>query len=81
MTFFFDTGVRPSSGSTDLYKDQVWRNGTKQIPFDADAPKGSLVMFLCNDPNLISGKAPNVIVCEVSNTSLSSKYAYMMVPK
>ena len=76
--FYFDTGVSPKSGSP-LYADQVWRGGTKQIPFEADAPKNATLMFLCNKPDLPESKIPNVIVREVFNTSMVSKYAYFRI--
>lgn len=62
-----------------LYADQVWRGGTKQIPFEADAPPKARLMFLCDDPNLSESTLPNVIVKEVFNTSMTSKYAYFNI--
>jgi len=82
-TFYFDTGVKlygHSNPPMRLSEGQVWRNGTKQIPFDADAPKDSMLLFACDDPNHPEKKIPGVIVCEISNTSLLSKYAYMRTP-
>lgn len=77
--FYFNTGVRPESGSP-VYADQVWRNGTKQIPFDADAPANACLMFMCDDPNRLEAQIPGVLVREVFNTSMVSKYAYLRVP-
>lgn len=77
-TFYFDTGVKPWN-NPNLWADQVWRGGTKQIPFDADAPEDAVLMFLCDNPDLPEAKSPNVIVREVFNTSLCSKYAYFTI--
>lgn len=77
-TFYFDTGVKPWN-CNGLTKGQVWRNGTKQIPFDADVPKNSTLMFLCDNPNLGESRAHNVRVVEVHNTVMVSKYAYFRV--
>lgn len=77
-TMYFNTGCTPNN-SPNLYKDQVWRNGTKQIPFDVDAPETARLLFLCDDPNAPETKIPGVIVREVFNTSMSSRYAYLKV--
>lgn len=84
-TFYFNTGVRQGyvgPGSTKpvpLCKGQVWRGGVKQIPFDADAPENAELLFLCDNPDLPESKLENVIVREVSNTTMCSKYAYFRV--
>ena len=81
-TFYFNTGVVPyghSNPPIGLTKGQVWRGGTKQIPFDADAPKKSILLFASDNPNCIEKIIPGVIVCEIFNTSLIGKYAYMKV--
>lgn len=78
-TFYFDTGCRPIN-SPKLYKDQVWRNGTKQIPFKVAAPKGSTLLFLCDNPDLPEGKVLGVIVKE-AQSSMLSRYAYMRLPE
>jgi hypothetical protein len=77
-TFYFDTGVTPNN-NPNLWADQVWRNGTKQIPFDADAPKNARLLFLCPNSDLPESKIPGVIVREVFNTSMCSKYAYFSI--
>jgi len=76
--FYFNTGVRPGSGSK-LWKDQVWRNGTKQIPLECDAPENATLMFCCDNPNLPESKLKNFIVCEIFNSSMCSKYAYFRI--
>lgn len=76
--FYFNTGVRPESGSP-LWKDQIWRNGTMQIPFECDAPEDAVLMFLCWNPNLPESKIPGVIVCKVYNSSMESDYAYFRI--
>ena len=76
--FYFNTGVRPESGSK-LFKDQVWRNGVKQIPLECEAPENALLMFCCDNPNLPESKLENVIVREIFNSSIISKYAYFKI--
>jgi hypothetical protein len=74
-TFYFNTGVRP--GASPLYGKQIWKDGTKQIPFDVeDVPENASLMFLCNNPELPESKISCVIVREVFNTDMCSKYAY-----
>lgn len=78
-TFYFNTGARPGIGQ--LTDGQVWRNGTKQIPFDCDdVPEGSTVLFLSNDPDCVELRSPSVICRPVYNTTMSSKYAYFRIP-
>ena len=64
-------------------KRHVWRGGTKQIPFDADAPEGSTIICLCDNPDLPDRKGPGVIVREVVNNigkfGMLSKYVYFQV--
>lgn len=76
--FYFNTGVTPDN-NPHLWDDQVWRNGTKQVPFEADAPADAQLMFLCDKPDLPEAEIPGVIVREVFNTSMISKYAYFRV--
>jgi len=83
-TFYFDTGVRPENVRNPgfPYKHHqkagnIIKNGTLQIPFDAEAPEGSTLMFMCDNPDLPEGKVAGVIVREVSNTSMLSKYTYL----
>lgn len=78
-TFYFNTGCHMGS-KIHLFKDHVWRGGTEQIPFDADAPDGSELLFLCDDPALPEGEDSSIIVREIFNTSMLSKYAYMRLP-
>lgn len=79
-TFYFNTGVKQSYNN--LTNGQVWKNGVKQIPFDADAPKNASLLFLCDSPDSIDlseSTSEGIIVREVLNTVLLSKYAYFRV--
>ena len=84
-TIYFNTGVSQSARfghsphNSSLSKGQVWRNGVKQIPFDVDAPENAKVILLCNTPDLPESKSPNVIVREVFNTLILSKYVYLSI--
>lgn len=75
-TMYFDTGCTPAN-SPHLFKGQVWRNGTKQIPFDVDAPESATLMFLCSNPNEPEALMPGVIVRKVHSTYLENYYAYL----
>jgi len=77
-TFYFNTGVKPYN-CNGLTKGQVWRNGEKQIPFDCDAPEDAVLMYLCSNPELDAASYPNVIVREVFNTTMASKFAYFRI--
>jgi len=83
QTFYFDTGVRPYGHSNPpmiLSEGQVWKDGTKQIPFDCeDVPSGALFMFACPKADLPESKYPFVIVREIHNSTLGSKFAYFRV--
>jgi len=63
-----------------MYKDEVWRGGTKQIPFEADAPEGSRVLFLSDDPTFPESRCPGVLVCPITSRVLLSKYGYFVLP-
>ncbi len=78
--FYFDTGVLYSNYPF-LSKGQVERGGTKQIPFDADAPPKSRLLFCCDIPDLPESNRSDVIVREIFNTTMVSKYAYFVIPK
>lgn len=82
-TFYFNTGVRPETLTNPRFKGpvkgQVVKDGTLQIPFDCDAPADAALLFLCDTPDLLESKCPGVIVREVSNTTMCSKFAYMRV--
>lgn len=82
--FYFNTGVNPYNVINFPFEyhkkvGDVIKGGTLQCPFECDAPKNSSLMFLCGNPDLAEGKAENVKVVEVFNTSLASKYAYMRI--
>ena len=82
-TFYFNTGVNPYKVSNFPYeyhrKNNHVINGTLLIPFDCDAPKNAQLMYLCDNSELESSKCDNIIVREVFNTTMCSKYAYFMV--
>jgi hypothetical protein len=73
QTFYFNTGVKYSDYPY-LFKGQVERGGTKQIPFECEnVPDGATFQFACDSPNL--HPESNYIVREMSNTAMLSKYA------
>lgn len=87
--FFFDTGVKfknhdglcNQANTNGLFRNQVWREGTKQIPFSCeDVPDGSTFMLTCDNPDLPQSKLDFVIVREIHNSGLLSKYAYFRIP-
>jgi len=87
-TFYFNTGVRPETVHNPSFPYEyhkkvgnVIRGGVLQCPFDCDAPEDAQLMFLCDNPELPESKAENVIVREVFNTSMISKYAYFRIKK
>ena len=82
-TFYFNTGVTPfghSNPPMTLGAGEVWRGGTKQIPFDCkDVPDNASFMFACDNPSLRESTYENVIVREIFNSTLCSKFAYFKV--
>ena len=83
-TFYFNTGVRPFIHNPPVHigQGEVLRGGTKQIPFDCDdVPEGADFMFACDNPELRESKYEGVIVREIHNSVLCSKYAYFRVDK
>ena len=85
-TFYFNTGVRPSTVHNPPFpykyhekKGHSIARGVLEIPFDCDAPQDAEFLFGCDNPDLPESKIPNVIVREIFNTSLVSKYAYFKV--
>ena len=84
-TFYFNTGVK------------IWNNphipggidsgnGTVVIPFDcADVPEGAKQLYCCDSPNItLHPHIPadcDVIVREIHNSKMISKYAYFTVKK
>jgi hypothetical protein len=78
--FYFNTGVNPSNVINFPYdyhkeKGDVIR-GTLLIPFECDAPADATFMFACDNPNLPEAQNNNIIVREMFNTNMQSKYAY-----
>ena len=78
-TFYFNTGVRPESGS-GLFGRQIWKDGVKQIPFTCkDVSDNAVFMFACNNKDLPESKPDSVIVRKILDSGpegLLSKYAY-----
>jgi hypothetical protein len=84
QTFYFDTGVKPENVHNPEFAyayhkkaGNVIKNGTLQIPFDCDVEEGAALMFLCDNPSLPEASIPGVVVREVFNTTMASKYAYL----
>ena len=77
--FYFDTGVTPGSGSP-IYGKQVWKDGTKQIPFTCeDVPDNARFWFACDADNLPESETPGVVVRKILDSGtggLLSKFAY-----
>ena len=81
-TFYFNTGVKPESGSP-LFGRQVWKYGTKQIPFTCNnVPKSAVFCFACSNKELPESKLSNFIVREITDNGpngMLSKYAYFKI--
>jgi hypothetical protein len=78
-TFYFNTGVRRHTHNppVKLEPGYVDRNGTMQIPFDCeDVPEGAVFKFACDNPDA----APGLIVREIHNSALVSRYAFFTPP-
>ena len=79
QTFYFNTGVRPENNSS-LFGRQVWKGGTKQIPFTCnDVPNNFAFCFACDKKDLPESKLSNFIVREITDNGpdgLLSKFAY-----
>jgi len=79
-TFYFNTGVTPQNGTPDnpipLMEGQIWRGGTKQIPFQCeDVPDGAVFKFASPYPDVQGHE--NYIVREIlEGSAMMSKYAY-----
>jgi hypothetical protein len=77
-TFYFNTGVTLCN-TEGLSAGQIWRNGTKQIPFDCeDVPDNATFLFACDnsEPN-----SEDVIVRLIHKSTLVSKYAHFNTNK
>lgn len=86
-TFFFNTGVRPNWGATPPIRasarfGQVEKGGTIQIPFQVEnVPENAHLLFLCDNPDLPEGKAPNHTVAKLlPGSGMVSQYAYFRLP-
>jgi hypothetical protein len=74
-TFYYNTGVKPWNNGK-LYDGDKFINNELHIPFDCDnVPENAEFMYLCGNPSLFNTNG-HIIVREVLNTRMSSKYAY-----
>jgi hypothetical protein len=82
-TFYFNTGVRiyDHNPPVPLCKGQISSpNGVKIIPFDCDdVPDNATFRFACDNPNLKEASYAHIIVREIHNSTLISKYAYFNI--
>lgn len=87
-TFYFNTGVRQGIPENErhikgarpvpLCDGQVWRNGTKQIPFDCeDVPENATFLYASPYNNIPSGD--NVIIRKIHNSTMCGEFAYFSV--
>lgn len=78
-TFYFNTGVRPGVNNM-LFGRQIWKDGTKQIPFTCDnIPDNAVFWFACDHDDLRESEMPGVIVRRILDNEaggLLSKFAY-----
>jgi len=77
-TFYFNTGVKPQNINNFPYeyhrkKGHVIRK-TLLIPFDCDVPKDSEFLFASNYSNIELND--DMVVREIHNSTMLSKYAY-----
>ncbi len=81
-TFYFNTGVTPAN-NPNLWGRQVWKGGTKQIPFTCeDVPENAIFKFACSNPNLPESKSENFLVRKIldcGEDGMMSEYAYFLV--
>ena len=79
-TFRFNTGVKPYAHNPPVHimpGHLVDGNGVMVIPFDCeDVPDGAIFMYACDH---LSSMPDSVIVREIHNSALLSKYAYFQV--
>lgn len=82
-TFYFNTGVKPEN-NPHLWGRQVWKNGTKQIPFTCeDVPENATFKFACDNDELPESKLPNFLVRKILDAGeggMVSKFAYFQMP-
>lgn len=85
-TFHFDTGVKFDPSYPDI-KGHKWVPAAggglvKVIPFDCDnVPDGATFMFACDYDDQTEALQSDVIVREIKNSALMSKYAYFRIVK
>ena len=73
-TFRFGTGVKASFNR--IPNTEIDSNGVQYFTFDCEnVPEGSTFLYACDSPDLEIGNA-SVIVREIHNSHLLSKYAY-----
>lgn len=77
--FLFNTGVK---FGVNPYMDKNYRmqsNGTMVIPFYCEnVPEGAVFLFACDNPKL--KEYSKLLVREIKNSLLVSKYAYFTNP-
>lgn len=79
--FYFNTGVHRYAHNPpiSLTEGQEWSNDIKVIPFYCDdVPETAAFMYACDIPDLDKND-PNVIVREICDSTLISKYAYFKI--
>tara|TARA_R110000851_G_scaffold39729_7_gene100724 strand:+ start:1432 stop:1716 length:285 start_codon:yes stop_codon:yes gene_type:complete len=85
-TFYFNTGVKPWN-TNGLFGRQVWKDGTKQIPFECqDVPEGAVFLMGSSSEEVPSGYGHSRIIRrEIKDwedgLGMMSKYAYFRLPK
>ena len=79
-TFYFNTGVKAYNSSYMAKNDIRNCHGERLIPFDCDnVPENATLKYLCDNPDLEQYGA-NMIIKELFNTTMCSKYAYFFTP-
>jgi len=75
--FYFNTGVHRYVHNSPLMKGEEWSsNDIKVIPFYCEnVPETAEFMYVCDTPELDKDNS-SVIVREIYNSTLLSKYAY-----
>lgn len=84
--FYFNTGIKPWNMSHkrithNMEKGNIFINNELHIPFECDVEESAKVefMFACNNANHPESKSKNVLVKEIFNSNLVTKYAFFKV--